>query len=319
MLEESAREILRLEARAIQELVQRIDQRFVRAIEILESCKGRVVVTGMGKSGLIGRKISATLASTGTPSLFLHPAEGVHGDLGMVSRSDVVIALSNSGETDELLKILPSFKRISIPLICLTGKVHSSLAKESEVVLDISVEKEAGPIGLVPTSSTTAMLAMGDALSIVLMEKRGLKQEDFAYFHPGGNLGRRLFLKVRDIWHEGDAIPLVDELTSIKEVIVVMTSKKLGMAIVSDSQGILIGVVTDGDLRRLLGHGKDPMLLKAVEVMTSAPKVIGPDALAAQALQMMERHSITSLPVVDERKRVAGIIHLHDLLRAGVV
>ena len=319
MLEESAREILRLEARAIQELVQRIDQRFVRAIEILESCKGRVVVTGMGKSGLIGRKISATLASTGTPSLFLHPAEGVHGDLGMVSRSDVVIALSNSGETDELLKILPSFKRISIPLICLTGKVHSSLAKESEVVLDISVEKEAGPIGLVPTSSTIAMLAMGDALSIVLMEKRGLKQEDFAYFHPGGNLGRRLFLKVRDIWHEGDAIPLVDELTSIKEVIVVMTSKKLGMAIVSDSQGILIGVVTDGDLRRLLGHGKDPMLLKAVEVMTSAPKVIGPDALAAQALQMMERHSITSLPVVDERKRVAGIIHLHDLLRAGVV
>ena len=319
MLEESAREILRLEARAIQALVQRIDQRFVRAIEILESCKGRVVVTGMGKSGLIGRKISATLASTGTPSLFLHPAEGVHGDLGMVSRSDVVIALSNSGETDELLKILPSFKRISIPLICLTGKIHSSLAKESEVVLDISVEKEAGPISFVPTSSTTAMLAMGDALSIVLMEKRGLKQEDFAYFHPGGNLGRRLFLKVRDIWHEGDAIPLVDELTTMKKVILEITSKKFGMTVVADSRGILSGVFTDGDLRRLLDQGKDPMRLKAGEVMTSHPKAIGPDALAAQALQMMEQHSITSLPVVDNQKKVAGIIHLHDLLRAGVV
>ena len=319
MLEESAKEILRIEAQAIQGLIGRIDHRFVQAVEILEACKGRVVVTGMGKSGLIGRKIAATLASTGTPALFLHPAEGIHGDLGMVSRADVVIALSNSGETEELLKILPSFKRISIPLISLTGKIHSSLAKESKVALDVSVEKEAGPIGLVPTSSTTAMLAMGDALAIVLMEKRGLNQEDFAFFHPGGNLGRRLLLKVRDVWHEGGAIPNVDELTPIKKVINEITAKKFGVTIVSDSHGIIKGVVTDGDLRRLLYQGKDPMDLKAGDVMTSNPKVIEPEALAAKAVKMMEDFSITSLPVVDDRQKVVGIIHLHDLLKAGVI
>ena len=318
-MEETARKVLRLEAQAIQELIGRINETFTQAIEILHDCKGRVVVTGMGKSGLIGKKIAATLASTGTPAFFLHPAEGVHGDLGMVSRGDAVLLLSNSGETGELITILPAFKRLAVPLICLTGNSRSTLAKNSDVVIDVGVKEEAGPLGLVPTASTTATLAMGDALSVALLEKRGFKEADFAYFHPGGTIGKKLLLKVTDVWHHGPAVPRVTEKTPLKDVIVEMTSKKLGMTTVVNSHGKLSGVITDGDLRRLLEREPSPMRKKAVDVMTGKPKVIAPTALAAKAVQIMEQYSITTLVVADAQRNVAGVVHLHDLLKAGVV
>ena len=319
MIEETAKEVLRIEADAIRDLVGRIDSRFVRAIELLEACQGRTVVTGMGKSGLIGKKIAATLASTGTPALFLHPAEGIHGDLGMVSRSDVVMILSNSGETEELIKILPALKRLSVPIICLTGNPTSTLAKNSDVVVNVGVKFEAGLKGLVPTASTTATLAMGDALAVVLLEKRGFKEEDFAYFHPGGSLGKKLLLKVKDIWHGGQAIPCVSEKTPMKDVIIEMTSKKLGMTTVLNSKKELLGIITDGDLRRLLEREDSPMKRTALDAMTRSPKIIGSDALAAQALEVMEQHSISALVVMDPNQKVAGIVHMHDLLKAGVV
>ncbi|MBI3609721.1 MAG: KpsF/GutQ family sugar-phosphate isomerase [Nitrospirae bacterium] len=319
MIEETAKTVLRLEALAIQELVKRIDRNFMQAIGILHDCKGRVVVTGMGKSGLIGKKIAATLASTGTPAFFLHPAEGIHGDLGMVSRGDVVIVISNSGETEELIKILPALKRLAVPLICLTGNTRSTLAKNSDIVIDVGVKEEAGPLGLVPTASTTAALAMGDALSIALLEKRGFKEEDFAYFHPGGSLGKKLLLKVSDVWHHGAAVPRVTEKTPLKDVIIEMTSKKLGMTSVVNARGKLSGVITDGDLRRLMERERAPMRLKASDAMTRRPKVIGPDALAVKAVQVMEQYSITALVVVDAKRKVVGVVHLHDLLKTGVV
>jgi len=318
-MEETARKVLRLEAQAIQELIGRINETFTQAIEILHDCKGRVVVTGMGKSGLIGKKIAATLASTGTPAFFLHPAEGVHGDLGMVSRGDAVLLLSNSGETGELITILPAFKRLAVPLICLTGNSRSTLAKNSDVVIDVGVKEEAGPLGLVPTASTTATLAMGDALSVALLEKRGFKEADFAYFHPGGTIGKKLLLKVTDVWHHGPAVPRVTEKTPLKDVIVEMTSKKLGMTTVVNSHGKLSGVITDGDLRRLLEREPSPMRKNAADVMTGKPKVIAPTALAAKAVQIMEQYSITTLVVADAQRNVAGVVHLHDLLKAGVV
>ncbi len=319
MIEEIGKNVLRIEAEAIHALIGRIDQRFKRAVEILLSCSGRVVVTGMGKSGLIGRKIAATLASTGTPAYFLHPAEGVHGDLGMVSRGDAVVAISNSGETEELVKILPALKRLSVPLICLTGNLRSTLAKNSDVVLDVAVKEEAGPIGLVPTASTTAALAMGDALSVALLDRRGFRPEDFAYFHPGGSLGKKLLLKVKDVWHSGEAIPRVREKTGLGDVILEMTSKKLGMTTVVNARGKLAGVITDGDLRRLLEHEAQPMRLKASHVMTKTPKVIDAESLAAKALEVMEKNSITVLVVADRSRRVLGVLHLHDLLKSGVV
>jgi arabinose-5-phosphate isomerase len=319
MIEETARRVLRLEAQAIQDLIGRIGKEFARAVGLLHDCNGRVVVTGMGKSGLIGKKISATLASTGTPAFFLHPAEGVHGDLGMVSRGDAVILISNSGETGELVAILPAFKRLAVPLICLTGNTRSTLARNSDVVIDVAVKEEAGPLGLVPTASTTATLAMGDALSVALLEKRGFKEADFAYFHPGGTIGKKLLLKVTDLWHHGPAVPRVTEKTPLKDVILEITSKKLGMTTVVNSRGKLSGVITDGDLRRLLERESSPMRLKAVDVMSRKPKVIAPTALAAKAVQQMEQYSITALIVVDSQRRVAGIVHLHDLLKAGVV
>ncbi|MEK6683599.1 MAG: KpsF/GutQ family sugar-phosphate isomerase [Nitrospirota bacterium] len=319
MIEETARKVLRLEAQAIQELIGRIDRNFVRAIELLHDCKGRVVVTGMGKSGLIGKKIAATLASTGTPAFFLHPAEGVHGDLGMVSRGDAVILISNSGETGELITILPAFKRLGVPLICLTGRLRSTLAKNSDIVIDVSVKEEAGPLGLVPTASTTATLAMGDALSVALLEKRGFKEADFAYFHPGGAIGKKLLLNVTDVWHHGPAVPRVTEKAPLKDVILEMTSKKLGMTTVVNSRGKLSGVITDGDLRRLLEREPSPMRKKAADVMTRKPKVIAPTALAAKAVQIMEQYSITTLVVADAKRNVSGVVHLHDLLKAGVI
>jgi len=319
MIEESAKKVLRLEAKAISDLIGRIDRTFVRAVELLDSCRGRTVVTGMGKSGLIGKKIAATMASTGTPAFFLHPAEGVHGDLGMVSRGDIVMAISNSGETEELIRILPALKRLAVPVICLTGNLKSTLAKNSEVVLDVGVTEEAGPLGLIPTASTTAALAMGDALTIALLEKRGFKEEDFAYFHPGGALGRRLLIRVADVMHTGSDIPIVFEDTPMKEALLEMTSKKLGITAVQDRQNRLSGVITDGDLRRLLKGESDLLIRRAGEVMTRNPKVITADALAAKAVQIMEQYSITALVVVGQEERIIGIVHLHDLLKKGVV
>jgi arabinose-5-phosphate isomerase len=315
-----ARRVLDMEATAIHSLIPRLNDHFVKAIDVLVKCKGRVVVTGMGKSGIIGKKLASTLASTGTPALFLHPAEGIHGDLGMLDGQDVVIALSNSGETDELVKILPMIKRLKAPLICLTGNVSSTLAKYSDVVLDVSVTEEAGPLDVVPTSSTTAAMAMGDALAVALMERRGFKSEDFALLHPGGALGRRLLLRVEDAMHVGDAIPRVKPSTPMRDVILEMTSKKLGCTTVCGPEGRLAGIVTDGDLRRLLQRTPDGALaLTAAEVMTAKPKTITRDALAAKAVQVMEEHAILVLVVIDRKQQVEGILHLHDLLKLGVV
>jgi arabinose-5-phosphate isomerase len=316
---EHGKRVLEIEARAIAGLIERLDHRFTAAVEILYHCTGKVVVSGMGKSGLIGQKIAATLASTGTPAFFLHPAEGVHGDLGMLARGDVFTAISNSGETEELLTLLPFVKRLDIAVIVLTGRTQSTLAKNSDTVLDVSVAEEACPMGLAPTASTTAALAMGDALAIALLQKRGLKEEDFAQFHPGGTLGRRLLLKVRDLMHQGDAIPRVPDQAPARDAIMEMTSKKLGMTTVVDGNGRLLGVITDGDLRRLLEKGANLATVRAGDLGSKRPKTIGPDELAARAVQVMEQFSITSLVVVEGAGQIAGVIHLHDLLKSGVV
>ena len=316
---EHGKRVLDIEARAIASLIDRLDDRFTKAVQLLFVCTGKVVVSGMGKSGLIGQKIAATLASTGTPAFFLHPAEGIHGDLGMLARQDTVIALSNSGETEEVLKLLPFVKRLNIPVIALTGRLHSSLAKNSDVTLDVSVSEEACPMGLAPTASTTAMLAMGDALAIALLQKRGLREEDFAQFHPGGTLGRRLLLKVRDLMHHGDAIPRVQSDATVHAALLEMTTKKLGMTTVLDDTGLLFGVMTDGDLRRCLEKGIDLAAAHVRDLASRSPKTISPDALAARAVQIMEEFAITSLVVLDERGSVVGVIHLHDLLKSGIV
>jgi arabinose-5-phosphate isomerase len=316
---QDGKRVLAIEARAITALVDRLDERFTKAVDLLHRCAGKVVVSGMGKSGLIGQKIAATLASTGTPAFFVHPADGVHGDLGMLARQDALLAISNSGETEEVLKLLPFMKRLSIPVIAMTGRMQSTLAKNSDIVLDVSVAEEACPLGLAPTSSTTAALAMGDALAVALLQKRGFKEEDFAQFHPGGTLGRRLLLKVSDLMHQGDAIPRVKATASAREAILEMTSKKLGMTTVVNAQGQLAGVITDGDLRRFLEKGSNVARARAADLGSKSPRTIAADALAAQALQTMEEFSITTLVVVDVRKRPAGVIHLHDLLKSGVV
>ena len=316
---QEGKRVLGIEARAIASLIDRLDHRFAEAVDLLYACAGKVVVSGMGKSGLIGQKIAATLAGTGTPAFFVHPAEGIHGDLGMLSRRDTLIAISNNGETEEILKLLPFMKRLNIPVIAMTGKVQSTLAKNSEIVLDVSVGEEACPMGLTPTASTTAALAMGDALAIALLQKRGFKEQDFAQFHPGGTLGRRLLLRVRDLMHQGDAIPRVDHQVSLQQAILEMTTKKLGVTTVTDSTHRLHGVITDGDLRRFLERGLDVRTVRAGELASKNPKTIGPDELAARAVQTMEQFSITSLVVVDEAGQMVGVIHLHDLLRSGVV
>ena len=316
---QEGKRVLGIEARAIASLIDRLDHRFAEAVDLLYACAGKVVVSGMGKSGLIGQKIAATLAGTGTPAFFVHPAEGIHGDLGMLSRRDTLIAISNNGETEEILKLLPFMKRLNIPVIAMTGKVESTLAKNSEIVLDVSVGEEACPMGLTPTASTTAALAMGDALAIALLQKRGFKEQDFAQFHPGGTLGRRLLLRVRDLMHQGDAIPRVDHQVSLQQAILEMTTKKLGLTTVTDSTHRLHGVITDGDLRRFLERGLDVRTERAGELASKNPKTIGPDELAARAVQTMEQFSITSLVVVDEAGQMVGVIHLHDLLRSGVV
>jgi len=311
--------VLRLEAESVLALCPRLDDRFVAAVTMLHDCRGRVIVTGMGKSGLIGRKIAATLASTGTPAYFLHPAEGVHGDLGMVARDDVVLALSNSGETDEVLAVLPVLKRLGIQLVLLTGAPTSALGRQADIVLDVGVAEEACPINLAPTSSTTAALAMGDALAMALLDLRGLGPDDYAALHPRGSLGWKALFKVGDLMHTGPALPMVSEQATMKEAIEEMSGKGLGMTTVVDAGGRLVGVVTDGDLRRQqLSHGVALLERRATECMTRAPKVIGADELAAKALALMEGR-ITSLVIVDAAGRPAGVIHLHDILRAKIV
>ncbi len=318
MVIEKAKRVLTIEAEAVAALRDRINGSFVKAVDLIYLCKGKVVVTGVGKSGLIGQKIASTLASTGTPSFFMHPAEGVHGDLGMLSRGDLVIAISNSGESEEVSQILPVVKRLGLPLIAMTGNMNSTLAKSGDVVLDVSVKEEACPLGLAPTASTTATLAMGDALAVSVLDKRGFEKEDFALLHPGGSLGKSLILRVSDIMHSGDAIPLVNEKTLMREALFEITSKRFGITGVVDNRGTLTGAITDGDLRRAIEKGIDILSQKAVDIMTPNPKRIEVDALAAEALQKMEKHSITAMFVMNS-DRVAGIVHLHDLLKTGVV
>jgi len=310
--------VLRLEAESIAALRRRLDDRFVKAVELVRDCHGRVIVTGMGKSGIIGRKIAATLASTGTPAYFLHPAEGVHGDIGMMARGDVVLALSNSGETDEVLAVLPAIKRLAVPLILLTGSPGSTLARQADVILDVGVSEEACPMNLAPTSSTTAALAMGDALAMALLDVRGLRAEDYAALHPRGALGWQSLFRVRDLMHVGDAVPVITEMATMKEAIEEMSAKRLGMTTVVDGAGRLVGVITDGDLRRQqLAHGS---LLdrRAGDCMTADPKCVGADDLAARALALMEG-VMTSLVITDEAGRPAGVIHIHDILRAKIL
>lgn len=317
-----AQDVLRMEAEAILELVPRVDANFAAAISLILECPGRTVITGMGKSGIVGRKMAATFASTGTPSFYLHPAEGIHGDLGMVTADDVVIALSNSGETGEILNILPSLRRIGAKIIAMVGNANSTLAKNSDVVLDVGVEKEACPLGLAPTSSTTAALAYGDAIALALLQKRNFTASQFAVFHPGGSLGRKLLLTVGNIMHKGDENPLVSAETTVQEALFVITDKGLGAVSVVDESGKMLGVLTDGDIRRGLSKGVDFLQRSVADLMTKAPKYITADKLAAQALHLMESNQpkpITVLPVVDEDMVVVGLLHMTDLVRQGVV
>ncbi len=317
-----AQDVLRMEAEAILELVPRVDANFAAAISLILECSGRTVITGMGKSGIIGRKMAATFASTGTPSFYLHPAEGIHGDLGMVTADDVVIALSNSGETGEILNILPSLRRIGAKIIAMVGNANSTLAKNADVVLDVGVEKEACPLGLAPTSSTTAALAYGDAIALALLQKRNFTASQFAVFHPGGSLGRKLLLTVGNIMHKGDENPLVSVDTTVQEALFVITDKGLGAVSVVDEEGKMLGVLTDGDIRRGLSKGVDFLQRSVADLMTKAPKYITADKLAAQALHLMESNQpkpITVLPVLDENKVVIGLLHMTDLVRQGVV
>lgn len=318
-----AQEVLDVEIGGIIAAKERVGQEFVRAVEILRACTGKVIVTGVGKSGLICHKTAATLASTGTPSFFLHAAEANHGDLGMIMRDDVLLAVSNSGESQELLNMLPLIKRWGLKLIAMTGNPQSSLALAADVNLDVGVPKEACPLGLSPTASTTAVLAMGDAIAVVLLEGRGFKTEDFLLRHPGGALGRRLILRTGDLMHCGEAVPLVTEATPLKEVLLEITSKRLGVTGVVDERLALVGVITDGDLRRCLtrsGGKSDILDRKAAEIMSHDPKTISGDSLAAEAVAQMEQYSITALFIQsDSPPRPQGIICLHDLLKAGIV
>ncbi len=314
----TAEEVLTIEASSITKLVERLNSSFEEAIKILYNCKGRVVVTGMGKSGLIGKKISATFSSTGTPSFFLHPAESTHGDSGVLTREDVILAISNSGETSELLQLLPFIKRLGVKMIALTGKMSSALAQKSDVTLDISVEKEACPLNLAPTASTTVTLAMGDALAVCLLTKRNFSPEDFFMFHPSGSLGKKLLWKVEDLMIKGENLPVLSPDSSFKEAINMISEKGLGLALITDSSGRLEGIFTDGDIRRTVQNHDNISDLTIKDVMTKNPKTIKKDDLAAKALQIMEQYSITSLAILSEDSIPEGIIHIHDLLKAGV-
>ena len=314
-----ARETLDIEANALLKLKERLDHRFVQAVDMLLGVQGRVVVTGMGKSGHIGRKIAATLASTGTPAMFVHPAEASHGDLGMIKVVDVVLAISNSGESDELVAILPVLKRQGVPLIAMTGGLTSALARHADVVLDCSVDKEACPLNLAPTASTTAQLAMGDALAVALLDARGFKPEDFARSHPGGSLGRRLLTHLSDVMRKGQDVPQVSPDAEFTTLMREMSSKGLGATSITDAEGRVLGVFTDGDLRRLIEKGVDLRALKASDVMHANPHTIAENALAVEAAELMELHRITSILVVDAQGRLCGAINSNDLMRAKVI
>ncbi len=317
-----AQDVLRMEAEAILDLIPRVDEHFLAAVNMILDCPGRTVITGMGKSGIVGRKLAATLASTGTPSFYLHPAEGIHGDLGMVTSGDVVIALSNSGETGEILNILPSLRRIGAKIIAMVGKPDSTLGKNADVVLNVGVTNEACPLGLAPTSSTTAALAYGDALALTLLQKRNFTASQFAVFHPGGSLGRKLLLTVADVMHSGTENPVVESSATVQEALFIITDKGLGAVSVVDARGIMQGVLTDGDIRRGLSNGVNFLSKPVTELMTASPKVITKDKLAAQALHIMESNKpkpITVLPVIDEERKVIGILHMTDLVLQGVV
>ncbi len=306
--------VLEMEALALKQLSLRVNDVFVRAVEIAASCKGKIAVTGMGKSGIICKKIAATLSSTGSPAIFLHAAEAMHGDLGLLGSHDVVLAVSKSGETGEILQILEVAKRLDIPMIAMSGDPNSTLARLADVNLDVSVTEEACPFGLAPTTSTAAALAMGDALAMALMECKGFRLEDFANYHPAGSIGKKL-LRVGDLMHRGESTPIVNATTPMSEVIYEMTRKTLGMTAVTDADGLLVGVISDGDLRRLLQRSPDPLRLRAGECMTRNPKTITPDQAATAALAKMEELKITSLVVVNGDNRVLGVIHIHDLWR----
>ena len=314
MVLEQVKEVLKIEAQAILDLVDRVGPDFERAVRMILEAKGRVILTGMGKSGLVARKISATLNSTGTPSLFLHPAEAIHGDLGMVTRDDVVVAISNSGHTAEINTLLPILKEMKARIISMTGGLDSAMARESDVVIDVGVEREACPMGLAPTASTTAALAMGDALAVVLIHSRRFDRQAFRKFHPGGSLGERLSIRVKDVMLTNDRIPLVSLRTPFPELVGEMNAKHLGATLVVDEDRLLAGIITDGDLRRALGRGLDVRDLEAKDLMSPSPKTVQEEQTAAEALALMEMFSITLLAILDPRKRVLGVVHLHDLL-----
>jgi arabinose-5-phosphate isomerase len=313
MSQDTARRVLQIEAQALNELMDRLDASFDRAVDLLLACKGRVVVAGMGKSGLIGRKISATLSSTGTPSFFLHPAEALHGDLGMLARGDALLAISYGGETPELLNLLETLKRLEMPIVTLTGNLKSTLAGASDVAVDVSVKKEACSMNLAPTASTTVAMALGDALAIALLERRGFQPDDFVALHPAGRLGKKL-IRVEHVMHKGEALPKVPPETPMPVTFHEMSAKKLGMTTVAGADGVLLGIITDGDLRRLMEkHGGATLAMTAGDCMIRTPQTIGPNVLASEALNLMEKKKITSVVVVDSARKVLGVVHLHDL------
>ncbi|MDQ3827896.1 MAG: KpsF/GutQ family sugar-phosphate isomerase [Candidatus Tectomicrobia bacterium] len=317
---EQARRVLELESAAIAQLQDRLDAAFLKSVELICACQGRVVVTGMGKSGLMARKLAATFASLGIPALFLHPADGAHGDVGMITRGDLLVAVSNSGETEEILRLLPVINnRFGLRLIAITGNPRSTLAKRSDVVLDVQVAQEAGPFGLIPTASIAASLAMGDALAIAVMTHRGFKQGDFALFHPGGHLGRRIGLRVGDLMHRDDEIPCVRDDAPVKQVILEMSEKRLGLTCVVDADSRLQGIITDGDLRRAMEQTPDVLRLKACDLMTRHPKTVDSGTTAIEALALLEKFSITSLLIIDVATKPIGVLHIHDLLKAGLM
>ena len=319
MLKRRAKQVLRIEADSIRRLISRIDKDFEKAVELIYACKGMIVVTGMGKAGIIGQKISATLASTGTPSLWLHSAEAIHGDLGRVRKEDTIIVVSNSGETEEVVSLVPQIKKIGSKLIAITGNKKSSLAKNSDAVLDVSIKVEACPLGLAPMASTTSMLAMGDALCAALMDKRKFKRSDFAFLHPGGSLGKQLLLKVEDIMRKGPSNPIVKESKKVKDVLLAITASRAGSATVIDKDRKVKGIFTDGDLRRHLGS--DPLLLsrEVKDVMTKSPRTLKKGCLAVEALRILQEHKIDEIPIVDEKDKAIGLVDVQDLLKAGLV
>jgi arabinose-5-phosphate isomerase len=317
MVLKQAKEVLQIEAEGILGVVDRLDNNFVKMVDLIYACKGRVILTGIGKSGIVARKIVATLNSTGTRSLFLHPVEAMHGDLGMVSSDDVVIALSSSGETDELSMLIPSIKRIGCPLVAFTGRVDSTLGRQSDIAIDVGVEREACPLGLAPTASTMALLAVGDALAVTLIRKRKFRSSDFKKFHPGGNLGQHLSVKVRKIMLTGKKVPMVSNKQTMRHVIQEINRMQLGVALVVERDNILVGIITDGDIRRCLMTQEHIYDLPVEDAMTKTPKTLGPDSLASQALSIMEKHQITVLPIVNPVQKVRGILHLHDILGKG--